>query len=169
MFFIYCLFVCLNPLPTKIKKNTDYLFSTLLLFFILPDRCYWPIKIYPKQNMGYITLMDSLTFIWRSWKMLRSTISLTGWNISPSLSMGSGINRSLWHLNFICFLCFCPFWYVLKWRDKALSKLKKKPTKGVFFENYITIYSNFAFCNLLSNYNFNYKKKGKCLLYANIT
>lgn len=137
--FIYCLFVCLNPLYTtkkKNKKNSDYLFSTLLLFVILPDRCYLPIKIYPKLNMGYITLMDSLTFIWRSWKMLRSTISLTGWNISPSLSMGSGVNRSLWHLSFICFLCFCPFWDILKRRDKALWKFKKNAYQRFLWELY---------------------------------
>lgn len=151
--FICCLFAwILSTQKARIILIIYFQLCFYLLFYQID--VIGQIKIYPKLNMGYITLMDSLTFIWRSWKMLRSTISLMGWNISPSLSMGSEVNRSLWHLSFICFLYFCPFWDMLKQRDKALWKFKKKmPTKG-FFENYITIYSNFAFCNLLSNYNF---------------
>lgn len=127
------------------------------------------IKIYPKLNMGYITLMDSLTFIWRSWKMLRSTISLMGWNISPSLSMGSEVNRSLWHLSFICFLYFCPFWDMLKQRDKALWKLKKKCLPKLSLRIILLFTPTLLSVIYYQITILTIKKKGKCLHYANIT
>lgn len=157
--FFYLFLVCLlessphKNLEEYLLKNIYFQLCFYLLFYQID--AVGQVKIYPKLNMGYINLMDSLTFYLKKLEMLRSTISLTGWNIFPGLSMDSGVNRSWWHLSFICFLCFCPFWGMLKWRDKALWKFKKKKSlPKVFFENYITVYSNFAFCNLLTDYNF---------------
>lgn len=88
--FFYLFLVCLlessphKNLEEYLLKNIYFQLCFYLLFYQID--AVGQVKIYPKLNMGYINLMDSLTFYLKKLEMLRSTISLTGWNISPVLA-----------------------------------------------------------------------------------